>query len=53
MALNCTHTYSRILRLGFPQLIAEEAWDDSELRRGFDQVDRAIDPWIEKSMVPA
>jgi hypothetical protein len=48
MALFCTRTWSRILRLGFPLLIPEEAWDDSEWRRGFDQVCRVIDPWIEK-----
>ena len=52
-ALFCTRTYNRILRPGLAQIIPEEALDDSELRRGFDQLDEVIDRWIEKRKVPA
>jgi hypothetical protein len=52
-ALFCTRTYNRILRPGLAQIIPEEALDDSELRRAFDQFDRKIDRWIEQQKVPA
>jgi hypothetical protein len=52
-ALLCTRTYNRILRPGLAQIVPIETLDDSELRRGFDQVDRFIDRWIEKRKVPA
>jgi hypothetical protein len=52
-ALFCTRTYNRILRPGLAQIIPEEAKDDSELRRAFDQFDQRIDHWIEKEKVPA
>jgi hypothetical protein len=42
-----------ILRPGLAQIIPEEAQDDSELRRAFDQFDEKIDHWIEKEKVPA
>ena len=42
-ALFCTRTYNRLLRPGLAQIIPEEARDDSELRRGFDQIDEKID----------
>ena len=48
-ALFCTRTYNRILRPGLAQIVPIEVLDDSELRRGFDQIDRVIDRWIEKS----
>jgi hypothetical protein len=35
------------------QIIPEEARDDSELRRAFDQFDQKIDRWIQKEKVPA
>jgi len=53
ITLFCTRAYSRILRPGLALIIPPEARDDSELRRGFDQVDRVIDRWIEKRKVPA
>ena len=52
-ALFCTRTYNRLLRPGLAQIIPEEAKDDSELRRAFDQFDERIDRWIEKEKVPA
>ena len=52
-ALFCTRTYNRILRPGLAQIVPDEVLDDSELRRGFDQIDEVIDRWIEKRKVPA
>jgi hypothetical protein len=53
MALFCTRTYNRLLRPGLAQIIPEDARDDSELRRGFDQLDDTIDCWLERQKVPA
>ena len=52
-ALFCTRTYNRLLRPGLAQIIPEDARDDSELRRGFDQLDESIDRWIEREKIPA
>jgi hypothetical protein len=52
-ALFCTRTYNRILRPGLAQVIPEEALDDSALRRCFDQLDAAMQRWIEDQKVPA
>jgi hypothetical protein len=52
-ALFCTRTYNRVLRPGLAQVVPMEALDDSELRRGFDQLDEVIERWIEKKKVPA
>jgi hypothetical protein len=52
-ALFCTRTYNRLLRPGLAQIVPIEVLDDTELRRGFDQIDRVIDRWIEKRKVPA
>ena len=52
-ALFCTRTYNRILRPGLTQIVPIEVLDDDDLRRGFDQIDRVIDRWIEKRKVPA
>jgi hypothetical protein len=52
-ALFCSRTYTRILRPGLAQVIPEEALDDSRLRRRFDQLDAAIDQWLEEQKVPA
>ncbi len=41
-ALFCTRTYHRLLRPGLAQIIPEEALDDTELRRYFDQLDEMI-----------
>jgi hypothetical protein len=52
-ALLCTRTYNRLLRPGLAQVIPEEAREDSDLRRGFDQLDDKIERWIEREKVPA
>jgi hypothetical protein len=52
-ALFFTRTYNRILRPGLAQIVPIDVLDDSELRRGFDQIDAVIQQWIEKAKVPA
>jgi hypothetical protein len=52
-ALFCTRTYNRLLRPGLAQLIPEQAQDDSELRRGFDQLDAQIAKWINEQKLVA
>ena len=52
-ALFCTRTYNRLLRPGLAQIIPEDALDDSELRRGFDQLDEKIEHWIHREKIPA
>jgi hypothetical protein len=52
-ALFFTRTYNRVLRPGLAQIVPIEVLDDSELRRGFDQIDVVIDRWIENAKVPA
>jgi hypothetical protein len=52
-ALFYTRVYGRILRPGLAVITPDEAWDDSELRRGFDQLDVTIARWIAREKVPA
>jgi len=52
-ALFCTRCYNRILRPGLAQILSPEAADEATLRRCCDQLDAAIDQWIEKKKVPA
>jgi hypothetical protein len=52
-ALFCTRIDNRILRPGLALITPEEARDDSDLRRGFDQLDAAIERWVEREKVPA
>jgi hypothetical protein len=52
-ALFCIRIYNRLLRPGLAQVVPNEALDDSELRRAFDQFDEKIDQWIKKEKVPA
>src|SRR3954453_22352032 len=52
-ALFCTRTYNRLLRPGLAQVIPEEALNDSDLRRGFDDLDDKIARWMERERVPA
>lgn len=52
-ALFYIRTNNRVLRPGLAQIVPIEVLDDSELRRGFDQVDRVTDRWIEIRKVPA
>jgi hypothetical protein len=53
IALFCTRAYSRVLRPGLAQIIPNEALDDSELRRVFDEFDDKIEDWIRQQKVPA
>jgi hypothetical protein len=39
------------LRPGLAVIIPEEALDDSDLRRGFDQFDEMLDRWIRQRKV--
>jgi hypothetical protein len=52
-ALFCTRCYNRILRPGLARVIPEEALDDSRLRRRFDELDAAIDQWIQEQHMVA
>src|SRR6516225_4281862 len=51
-ALFCTRIYNRLLRPGLALISPEQALDDSDLRRGFDQLDQAIDHWFWEQKVP-
>jgi hypothetical protein len=52
-ALFCTRAYNRLLRPGLAQVVPEAALDDTALRRCFDQLDAAMERWIEAQKVPA
>jgi len=52
-ALFCTRTYNRLLRPGLALVIPEEALDDSELRRGFDDLDAKIQKWMDEHQMIA
>jgi hypothetical protein len=52
-ALFCTRIYNRVLRPGLAEIVPEEAAPGTTLRRRFDQLDAAIDEWIEQQKVPA
>lgn len=52
-ALFCTRTYNRLLRPGLAQIMPEEARDDAELRRGFDQLDAKIEEWLDEQKMVA
>ena len=52
-ALFYTRTYNRILRPGLAQIVPIDVLDDSALRQGFDQIDRVINQWIQRTKVPA
>ena len=53
IALFCTRCYNRVLRPGLAQVLAPEAGDGSSLRRRFDQLDAAIEQWLEEQKVAA
>ncbi len=53
IAIFCTRTDNRTLRLGLAQVIPEQPRDDSGLRRIFDQLDEKIHARIAKEKVPA
>jgi hypothetical protein len=52
-ALICTRTYNRLLRPGLAQVMPEEARDDTELRRQFDQLDAKIEKWMDEQKMVA
>ena len=52
-ALFCTRAYNRLLRPGLAQIIPEEARDDTELRREFDQLDAKIEKWMDEQKMVA
>jgi hypothetical protein len=52
IAFFCTRTYNRILRPGLAEIIPKPVYDSS-LGRRFDQLDEAINQWLNKQRVPA
>jgi hypothetical protein len=53
IAFFCTRTYNRILRPGLAEIIPKPVVYDSSLGRRFDQLDEAINEWLNKQRVPA
>lgn len=51
--LFCTRIYNRLLRPGLSQILPEEAAPETSLGRRFDQLDEAIDQWIEDQRLSA
>jgi len=52
-ALFFTRVYGRILRPGLARIIPAAAAQDPELRPSFDQVEDAIDRWIDQAKLAA
>src|SRR5262249_52556971 len=52
-ALFCTRVYNRVLRPRLAQVVPEEAYGQTPLRRQFDRLDEAIAQWLEEHRVPA
>jgi hypothetical protein len=53
LILFCTRSYNRLLRPGLAQVLPNEAAPDTILRRRFDQLDAAIDRWLEEHNMAA
>jgi hypothetical protein len=51
--LFCTRSYNRLLRPGLAQIVPTEATPGSTLRQRFDQLDAALDQWIEEHNIAA
>jgi hypothetical protein len=51
--LFCTRCYQRCLRPGLAQVIPEQAVPDTTLRRRFDQLDEAIEQWLNEQALAA
>jgi hypothetical protein len=51
--LFCTRSYHRLLRPGLAQIVPNEATPGSTLRQRFDQLDAALDQWIEEHHMAA
>jgi len=52
-ALFCTRCYNRILRPGLARIIPEDAVDDSQLHRRFDELDVVIERLLQEQRMPA
>lgn len=53
MTLFATRVHNRLLRPGLAQIIPPEAHDDSTLRRRFDDLEHALDQWIQDQKLAA
>jgi hypothetical protein len=53
LALFFTRTYARIIRPGLSQVMPEAPAGDSALRRQFDQLEAAMDTWVERAKLAA
>jgi hypothetical protein len=51
--LFCTRCYNRLLRPGLAQLLPDEALSETPLRRRFDQLDAALQEWIDENKLVA
>jgi hypothetical protein len=51
--LFCTRCHNRLLRPGLAQLLPEEAAPGTTLRRRFEQLDEAIEQWLEEHSLAA
>lgn len=51
--LFCTRCHNRLLRPGLAQVLPEEAAPGTKLRRCFDQLDEAIEQWLEEQKFAA
>src|SRR5262249_15693739 len=52
-ALFCTRLYNRLLRPGLAPIMPEEAREDADLRRGFDQLDAKTEGWMDEQKMAA
>jgi hypothetical protein len=53
LALFFTRAYARIMRPGLSQVMSEAPAGDSTLRRQFDQLEAAMDKWVERAKLAA
>jgi hypothetical protein len=53
IVLFCTRCYNRALRPGLAQIVPPEVAEESTLRRRFDQLDAALDHWLETQNIAA
>jgi len=51
--LFCTRCHNRLLRPGLAQILPESAMATTALRRRFDQLDEAIEQWLEDQKLAA
>lgn len=53
VALFFTRTYARIVRPGLSQVMPQAPAGDSALQRQFDQLEAAMDTWVERAKLTA